>query len=78
MGEGEEKEIKKKKSPWGRRISLGLGPPCWLHHGSQLLGELKADLRVSLNFFLHMMARSSQNYPRVASTSQGGFWSHGV
>jgi hypothetical protein len=38
-GKVEEKEGK--KSPWGRRISLELDPPCWLCSGSQMLGAIK-------------------------------------
>jgi hypothetical protein len=43
--EGEEKERKKKrrnkKSLWGRRVSWGLDPPCWLCSRLQLLGAVK-------------------------------------
>jgi hypothetical protein len=38
--EEEEKE-RKKKSPWGRRVSPGLDLPCWLCCKSQLLGAIK-------------------------------------
>jgi hypothetical protein len=38
--EGKKKE-KKKKSPWERRVSPGLGLPCWLYSRSQLLGAIK-------------------------------------
>jgi hypothetical protein len=44
MEEGEEKESKKKrrkKLPWGRRVSLGLDLPCWLCSRSQLLTTIK-------------------------------------
>jgi hypothetical protein len=44
MEEGEDKEKKKKKEremAMGRSVSLGLDPPCWLCHRSQLLGEIK-------------------------------------
>jgi hypothetical protein len=33
-----KKKEKKKKFLWGRRVSPGLDPPCWLCRGSQLLG----------------------------------------
>jgi hypothetical protein len=39
-GGGEEKE-RKKKSPWGRKVSPRLDPPCWLCSGLQLLGAIK-------------------------------------
>jgi hypothetical protein len=39
-GEGKKKE-KGKKSPWGRRVYLGLDLPCWLCSGLQLLSEIK-------------------------------------
>jgi hypothetical protein len=41
MEEGEEKERKRKKSLWKRRVSPGLDPRCWLNCGSQLLGTIK-------------------------------------
>jgi hypothetical protein len=35
---------------------MGLDPPCWLCHGSQLLGAIKGWFEgQSLNFFLHLM-----------------------
>jgi hypothetical protein len=44
--------------------------------------QLKADLRVSLWILcapdvkvVFILARSNQNYPSVALTSQGGLWS---
>jgi hypothetical protein len=47
--------------------------------------ELKVDLRVNVWIFstpnvmaVIILARNSQNYPNVVSTSQGGFWSHGT
>jgi hypothetical protein len=57
----------------GRRVSLGLAPPCWLCHGSQLLGAIKDWFEGQpLNFFpvpnkmaVIILARSSQNYPSV-------------
>jgi hypothetical protein len=54
MEEGEEKEKKERKkkrrekSLWGRKVSLGLNLPHWLCHRLQLLGAIKAELRVSL------------------------------
>jgi hypothetical protein len=42
---GEEKARKKmgkrKKSPWGRRVSSGLDLSCWLCSRLQLLGAIK-------------------------------------
>jgi hypothetical protein len=38
---GEEEKERKKKSPWGRRASQRLDPPCWLCSGSHLLGAIK-------------------------------------
>jgi hypothetical protein len=35
-GKKKEKKKKKKSSPWGRRVYLGLDPPCWLFSRSQL------------------------------------------
>jgi hypothetical protein len=37
----EEKRRKEKKLLWGRRIFLGLDPPCWLCIELQLLGAIK-------------------------------------
>jgi hypothetical protein len=39
--EGKRKEKENKKSAWGRRVSPGLDPPCWLCCGWQLLGAIK-------------------------------------
>jgi hypothetical protein len=38
---GRRREGKKKKMPWGKRVYLGLDPPFWLCHESQLLGAIK-------------------------------------
>jgi hypothetical protein len=35
-----EERKKGKKSPWGRRVSLGLNLPCWLCSRLQLLGAI--------------------------------------
>jgi hypothetical protein len=64
---------------WGRRVSPELDPPFWLCSRSQLLGAIKGwFVGQSLNFFpapsmtaVIILARSSQNYPRVAPISQG-------
>jgi hypothetical protein len=39
--EGKRKKKRREKLLWGRRISPGLDLPCWLCHGSQLLGAIK-------------------------------------
>jgi hypothetical protein len=42
--------------PWGRRVSLGLDPPCWLCSELQLLAATKGWFEgQSLNFFLHLV-----------------------
>jgi hypothetical protein len=57
---------------------------CWLCQGSELFGIIKGWFKgLSLDFFSapHVMvdiilARSIHNYPNVAPTSQGSFWSY--
>jgi hypothetical protein len=37
-----EGEKEKREITLGRKVSLGLDPPCWLCHVSQLLGAIKS------------------------------------
>jgi hypothetical protein len=76
--EGKKKRKEgRKKSPWGRRVSPGLDPPCWLCSRSQLLGAICGSVfevfpPPSVTAAI-ILAKSSQSYPSVAPTSQGGF-----
>jgi hypothetical protein len=79
-------EERKKRSCWGL-FSQGGGTHlalCAVWIFMTVGCKLKADLRVSLwilsapNVMAVILARSNQNYPSVAPTSQGGFWNSGV
>jgi hypothetical protein len=41
-----KKTKRREKSPWRRKVSPGLDLPCWLCHGSQLLGAFKGLFKV--------------------------------
>jgi hypothetical protein len=45
---GKKKEKKKKRSPWGRKVFLGLHLPCWSAVGHSCYVQLMTDLWVSL------------------------------